>query len=114
MSTIMVKKHFTADQLLSRTAQQSDFMMGSALVFDADDAIAAVKDHAGGLAMSSAVKASSGGVLEVHFVNSWNADGTPAWYLMTLIGGDKPTAAMIDYVRSTNSTVTMANVEFIL
>jgi len=84
------------------------------LVFDSDDHIAAVKDHAGALAISKAVKSSSDGVLEVHFVNSWNADGTPAWYLMTLVGGDPPTAAMIDYVRSTNSTVTMANVEFIL
>ena len=110
----MKKLELTSEQKLNRISQQCDFMLGSDLSFDGDDNIAEIKGSNGCRTIAVAVKSKSDGNLEVHFIDAWNADGTARWYVMTLIGGAMPDAGMIDYVRSTNSTVTLTDVEFIL
>jgi hypothetical protein len=114
MSTTMVRRRITPDWASRFMMQQIGHGHGAALVFDATDHICAVKDQAGNDTIAKAIKSSSSGNIEIHLVDDWDANGNAVWYVYALVGGEGPDGLLFDYVRETNTTVTLADVEFIL
>ena len=93
--------------------QQAGHMKGSDVVWGTDN-ICPVKNQAGVETIAKGVMSSSAGNLEVHLVNDFNAAGDAVWNVVALVAGDPPVGKIFDYMRSTNTTVTLADVEIIL
>jgi hypothetical protein len=114
MPLIMKKNSLNPGWTPHLAGQQRGHVMGNQLTIDGTNHIAAVVDQAGNPTIARAVKSKTAGNLEVHFVDDWDANDGAVWYVMTLVAGDPPIGGIIDYIRSTNTTVTLADVEFIL
>jgi hypothetical protein len=114
MSTSLKKRTYTLEQLALFTTQQAGSQIGSALVFDSGDHIAAITNRAGIADVAKGARSTSDGNLEVHFVNDWDASGNAVWSIIKLVANDPVKAGIFDYVRSTGTTVDIANVEFVL
>lgn len=103
------------DPAVMLTLGQTGSMLGTSLSYDATDHMAPILKRDGVQTFARGARSSTAGNLEVHYINDFNADGTPAWSIMAL-AGDLTTQkiGVFDYVRSTNTTVTLANLEIIL
>ncbi len=113
MTTEIIRKDLTPQWALNFSVQQSGHMKGSDIAYDADDNACLVKDQAGNPIIAKAAKSSSAGNLEVHLLNDWDATGLPVWCVKTLVA-DEAQPMLFDAIRSTGTTVTLADLEIIL